>query len=148
MVRPFLSLYYVLLANHSSGGVSVPVFDTMTHLIARISNRVIFGLELCRNEDFLHAVVRFAETTPLISPFIQWSPLILRPYVVLHSLVSKPLSKPCRSVVYFTLSSILGGKKGALKFIIPYLEKYMEVRKNMSDRTVRTVLLFPSSNPE
>lgn len=51
----------------------------MTHFIARISNRVIFGEELCRNEMFLHAVVRFSETVPVMAPFIQWSPLILRP---------------------------------------------------------------------
>lgn len=51
----------------------------MTHLIARISNRVIFGEELCRDENFLKGVVRFAETTPLMAPFIQWSPLAFRP---------------------------------------------------------------------
>lgn len=51
----------------------------MTHLIARISNRVIFGEELCRNEKFLHAVVRFSETVPVIAPFLQWSHPIFRP---------------------------------------------------------------------
>lgn len=59
--------------------VTVPVFDTMTHLIARISNRVVFGTELCRNKQFLHEIVHFAETTPLIAPFITWTPTVLRP---------------------------------------------------------------------
>ncbi|KDR75911.1 hypothetical protein GALMADRAFT_68551 [Galerina marginata CBS 339.88] len=95
---------------------NIPVFDTMTHLIARISNRVIFGKELCRNEKFVHAIVRFAETTPLMAPFIQWSPLVFRP------------------LVYFVLSSILGGKKVALKFIIPYLKQYMKDRESMAEK--------------
>lgn len=53
----------------------------MTYLIARISNRVVFGLGLCRDKGFLRAVVRFAETVPLMAPFIKWSPPILRPFV-------------------------------------------------------------------
>jgi hypothetical protein len=43
----------------------------MTHLIARISNRALLGLSLCRNEQFLHAVMRFAETLCVIAPFLQ-----------------------------------------------------------------------------
>lgn len=58
---------------------SVPVFDTMTHLIARISNRVIFGEALCRNKEFIHAVVHFSETVPVMAPFLQWSPPVIRP---------------------------------------------------------------------
>jgi hypothetical protein len=63
----------------SIGVITFPVFDTMTHLIARISNRVLFGLGLCRNEQFLHAVVRFAETLCVMAPFVQWTPSFLRP---------------------------------------------------------------------
>ncbi|KAF9566781.1 cytochrome P450 [Agrocybe pediades] len=81
------------------------VFDTMTHLIARISNRVIFGQELCRNEHFLHVVVKFAETIALIAPFIHWSPSFLRP------------------LVYFILSSIFGGKKAPLRYVVPFLQR-------------------------
>ncbi|PPQ67316.1 hypothetical protein CVT25_005900 [Psilocybe cyanescens] len=95
---------------------NIAVFDTMTHLIARISNRVIFGKELCRNQKFLHAVVRFAETTPLMAPFIQWSPL------------------PFRPLVYFILSSILGGKKAPLKVLIPFLNRYMKDRQTMIEK--------------
>ncbi|CAA7263163.1 unnamed protein product [Cyclocybe aegerita] len=96
--------------------ISIPIFDTMTHLIARISNRVIFGEEMCRDEGFLHAIVRFAETTPMMAPFIQWSPVVLRP------------------IVYFVLSSLFGGKKGALKYAIPHLERYMKKRQSMTEK--------------
>ena len=63
----------------SIGVITFPVFVTMTHLIARISNRVLLGLGLCRNEQFLHAVVRFAETLGVIAPLLQWSPSFIRP---------------------------------------------------------------------
>jgi hypothetical protein len=70
---------HALLKSYHVEVIDIPVFDTMTHLIARISNRVIVGTGLCRNERFLHAVVRFAEATPLTAAFISWSPSILRP---------------------------------------------------------------------
>ncbi|KAF9467379.1 cytochrome P450 [Collybia nuda] len=91
--------------------VSLPLFETMTHLVARINNRVIFGTELCRNEDFIHAIVRFAETTPLIATLVTWCPNIIR--------------RP----IYVALSSLLGGKRDVLKFIVPFLTKYMKERK-------------------
>ena len=62
-----------------SESTGVPVFDTMTYLIARISNRVIFGEGLCRNKKFIHAIVHFSEGVPIMAPFLQWSPPALRP---------------------------------------------------------------------
>ena len=50
----------------------------MNHLIARVSNRVVFGTELCRNNDFLHAIVQFAETVTVIAPIVLWSPAVFR----------------------------------------------------------------------
>lgn len=121
---------------------NIAVFDTMTHLIARISNRVIFGQELCRNKKFLDAVVRFAETTPLMAPFIQWSPLSLRPQVNVTSSSTIirliPSFFQIRSV-YFILSSILGGKKAPLRYLMPFLTKYLEERKNMAEKPVCSV---------
>jgi len=72
------SIFERLLITTYSEPRSLPVFDTMTHLIARISNRVVFGTELCRNKNFLHAVVQFAETVTIIAPFVHWSPPLLR----------------------------------------------------------------------
>lgn len=76
MLLPHLPLFF--FSKYSLESVSLPVFDTMTHLVARINNRVIFGTELCRSEGFIHAIVRFAETTPLIATLVTWSPNILR----------------------------------------------------------------------
>ena len=68
-----------IIMTFSIGVITFPVSVTMTHLIARISNRVLLGLGLCRNEQFLHAVVRFAETLGVIAPLLQWSPSFIRP---------------------------------------------------------------------
>ncbi|KAF8893357.1 cytochrome P450 [Infundibulicybe gibba] len=109
----------------------VLVFDTMTHLIARISNRVIFGTEMCRNEGFLREIVRFAETTPLIAPFITWSPVTLRPFV------------------YFVMSTLLGGKKGSLKFILPFLKRYTDERASMEEKPpIVAEFLIKSAPPQ
>lgn len=63
----------------SVGPSGILVFDTMTHMVARISNRVIFGKELCRDEKFIHDVVRFAETVPILAVILSWCPYVLRP---------------------------------------------------------------------
>ncbi|GLB37078.1 putative cytochrome p450 [Lyophyllum shimeji] len=88
-----------------SKSITLPVFNTMTHLIARISNRVIFGTKTCRDPAFLRAIVRFSETVTLIAPFVRWTPWIFR------------------RLVYIALSSILGGKQKPLRFIVPLLKK-------------------------
>ena len=62
-----------------SGSTGIPVFHTMTYLIARISNRVIFGEGLCRNKKFIHAVVHYAEGLPTMALLLKWSPPVLRP---------------------------------------------------------------------
>ena len=68
-----------IIMTFSIGAITFPVFETMTHLVARISNRVILGEGLCRNKQFIHDVVRFAETLGVMAPFLQWSPSFLRP---------------------------------------------------------------------
>ncbi|EKM80951.1 hypothetical protein AGABI1DRAFT_119490 [Agaricus bisporus var. burnettii JB137-S8] len=105
-------------ALRTDNSYEVPVFETMTHLIARISNRVVFGLGLCRNEQFLHAVVRFAETVPLMAPFIKWTPPVLR------------------FITYSLLSSIVGGKKEVLRHILPYLKEHFDSQKPLSETSM------------
>lgn len=101
----------------TDGHFELPVFDTMTHLIARVSNRVVFGLGLCRDEGFLRAIVRFAETLPLMAPFIRWTPHRFRP------------------VTYSILSRIFGGKREPLRYILPYLQDHFDNHKSLSDAT-------------
>jgi len=78
----------------------------MTHLIAQVSNRAIFGTELCRNKKFLHSVVQFAETVTVIGTIVHWTPVIFR------------------GIMYFVVSRIFDGKQRALSFIIPFLKRH------------------------
>ncbi|KAF7347451.1 Ent-kaurene oxidase [Mycena venus] len=83
---------------------TVPLFHTMTHLIARISNRAMLGTTLCRNETFLHDVIRFAETVVLYAQLLAWFPKMLR------------------SPIYFLASSKYGGPREPTKVLIPHLK--------------------------
>jgi hypothetical protein len=44
-------------------------------------------------------------------------------------------------VVYFVISSILGGKKAPLKIMIPYLERYMKTRESLAEKPVIKISL-------
>ena len=44
-------------------------------------------------------------------------------------------------LVYFTLSSIFGGKKSALKYLVPHLKKYKE-RSDIDEEPVVFLELF------
>jgi len=39
-------------------------------------------------------------------------------------------------LVYYLLSSILGDKKGALKYVLPHLKKYMKERSDIGEKPV------------
>lgn len=105
------------------GITTSPVFDIMTHLTARVSNRALLGLGLCRNEHFLHSVVRFAESLRImaLSSFLKWSPsflvLLVRPWVSIFTYIVSStliLRISLHMIIDFVLSSILGGTKSAL----------------------------------
>ena len=94
--------------------VSLPVFDTMTHLIARIGNRVIRGKELCRlhsrggNFDADDGALHSVESA---------LPSSVRIIILLDLLFDIQLHP---RLIYFLLSFIFGGKKGALKYVLPH----------------------------
>ncbi|KAF8204329.1 cytochrome P450 [Mycena galopus ATCC 62051] len=104
---------------------TVPLFHTMTHLIARISNRAILGSTLCRQEQFLHDVIRFAETLVLYAQLLVWFPRILR----------RPL--------YLLASSAFGGPKEPTRAIVPHLKSLIAEREQglESSKTVADFLI-------
>jgi len=51
----------------------------MTYMIGRISNRAMLGTELCRNDAFVHAIVRFAETLVVYALILNYLPQRTRP---------------------------------------------------------------------
>jgi len=58
--------------------IALPVFSTMTHLIARISNRALLGKDMCRSKAYTDAMVRFAESVVGYSYALRPCPVILR----------------------------------------------------------------------
>jgi cytochrome P450 len=105
--------------------VTVPLFHTMTHLIARISNRAMLGTTLCRQEQFLHDVIHFAETVVLYSQLLRWFPSFLR------------------GLLYFLATSMFGGPKEPTKAIVPHLNSLIAERKQglESSKTIADFLL-------
>ncbi|KAF7352746.1 Ent-kaurene oxidase [Mycena venus] len=104
---------------------TVPLFHTMTHLIARVSNRAMLGTTLCRNETFLHDIIRFAETVVLYAELLAWFPKILR------------------SPIYFLISSKYGGPREPTKAIIPHLKALIAEKEQglESSKTIANFLL-------
>ncbi|KAF7337643.1 Ent-kaurene oxidase [Mycena sanguinolenta] len=105
--------------------MTLPLFHTMTHLVARISNRAMLGTSVCRQEQFLHDVVRFAETITLYAQLLKWVPRILR------------------SPLYFLLSSAFGGPKEPARVIIPHLKSLLAEREQgiESSKTITDFLI-------
>jgi hypothetical protein len=62
--------------------VTVPVFETMVHLVARVSNRAMIGAPGCRNEKFLKRQVSVAEQAIPMSQVLNWFPSFSRPCVI------------------------------------------------------------------
>ena len=57
----------------------VPVYDTMLDVISRISNRVLVGLPLCRNRDYLRSTSTFARNVVITAGILNLLPEFLRP---------------------------------------------------------------------
>jgi len=62
--------------------MQIKVLDTMTNLVARISNRAMVGLPLCRNAGYTHAMVHFAELLIPCGQILLWVPRIARGLVI------------------------------------------------------------------
>jgi hypothetical protein len=112
----------------------------MTDLVARISNRVLVGPELCRNKEYTQTMVHFAEFLMVHAFLIRFCPVFLRE-CVLH-LQHPPLfdvlhDDSCSSTLYSVASYFFGGKKEAVAILIKYLEKHIQDRRNMVEKPVR-----------
>lgn len=72
------SLSLVWGSNHQDWK-EVPLYDTMLEVIGRISNRVLVGLPLCRNKDYLRSTTTFARSVVITAGLINLLPPCLRP---------------------------------------------------------------------
>jgi cytochrome P450 len=57
----------------------VPVYDTMLDVISRISNRVLVGLPLCRDKEYLRSTSTFARNVVITAGMLNLLPESLRP---------------------------------------------------------------------
>jgi cytochrome P450 len=57
----------------------VCVFETMMQIIARVSNRVLVGMPLCRNEGYLKAMAGFSSDVMTTVFFLRFTPKLLQP---------------------------------------------------------------------
>lgn len=57
----------------------VCVYETMMHVIARVSNRVLVGMPLCRNEGYLKAISCFAQDVIRTTFFLRFTPKPFKP---------------------------------------------------------------------
>ncbi|KAJ7356763.1 cytochrome P450 [Mycena albidolilacea] len=106
-----LAMSEAFALNADQKSTSVPLFHTMTHLVARITNRPILGTSLCRNKPFLQDVIQFTETLVVYAQLLLWFPKILR----------RPL--------YLLASSTFGGHKEPNRVLIPYLKSLIADRE-------------------
>ncbi|KIW32981.1 uncharacterized protein PV07_04487 [Cladophialophora immunda] len=65
----------------ADGWKTVVLFDSLTKIVARISNRVFVGLPLCRDEQYLKNAIGFAEDIAFSATILRLFPGIVRPLV-------------------------------------------------------------------
>ncbi|KAJ7454983.1 cytochrome P450 [Mycena galericulata] len=103
--------------------VSIPVFPTMVHLVARVSNRAMIGAPGCRDEEFLKKQVSVAEEVIPMSQILTWFPVFLRP------------------VIWKLFSVTVGAKDGAVRRISPYVQSRIEYAQQDNPSTITDLLL-------
>ncbi|KAG6856477.1 hypothetical protein H0H87_004056 [Tephrocybe sp. NHM501043] len=64
---------------NSEGWISVPAWDAVAHITARVTNRLFVGLPLCRNLDYLRLSMDWAVSVFIGAFFINFIPGILKP---------------------------------------------------------------------
>ncbi|EXJ92197.1 hypothetical protein A1O3_00747 [Capronia epimyces CBS 606.96] len=73
----------------------VTLFDSITKIIARTSNRVFVGLPFCRDEEYIHNAVGFAEDIALSATLLRLFPGVIRPLVA--PIITHPNRKHTRA---------------------------------------------------
>ncbi|KAF7297356.1 hypothetical protein MIND_00969100 [Mycena indigotica] len=102
---------------------TIPLFSTMVHLIARVSNRAMIGAPGCRDEKFLQYQVSVAEEVIPMSQILNWFPAALRP------------------VVWKLFCVTLGAKDRAVKLIGPYVKARIDYAQQDNPSTIVDLLL-------
>ncbi|KAK8095966.1 cytochrome P450 [Apiospora kogelbergensis] len=93
--------------------VEVNVYQTLLHIVARLSTRVFVGLPLCRDADFLEACQSFNRNVALSAAFLNLLPSFLKPLFA-------PLVSGADYLRY----------KKCSRYILPTIKERLETLKN------------------
>ncbi|KAK7968923.1 hypothetical protein PG988_007996 [Apiospora saccharicola] len=97
----------------TDGWVEVSVYQTLLHIIARLSTRVFVGLPLCRDAEFLEACQSFNRNVALSGAFLNLLPGFLKPFLA-------PLVSSADYLRY----------KKCSEYILPTIKERLETLKN------------------
>ncbi|GLB35207.1 putative cytochrome p450 [Lyophyllum shimeji] len=107
--------------------VSVPLFHSMTSMIARVVNRSFVGPELCRDQDYIRASIRYAQT------------------FIMYGMVLKLFPGFMKSSVYALLAALFGGKEEPARHLLPHLANYIKQREEGKRSTTIVEALIAAS---
>ena len=83
----------------------IGIWENMMMIIPRLTNRMMIGLPICRNEDFLNSMTGFAmNVITYASLYLRLMPRFLRP--ILGPLVTMPNTRHWRNTTKYTLPII------------------------------------------
>ncbi|KAJ7112121.1 cytochrome P450 [Mycena epipterygia] len=107
----------------SADSVTLPVFDTMVSLVARVSNRAMIGAPGCRNDKFLKRQVSVAAQAIPMAQVLNWFP------------------KFSRSAVWKLFSVLVGSKDECVALLSPYMQSRIDYAQQDNPSTITDLLL-------
>ncbi|THU95306.1 cytochrome P450 [Dendrothele bispora CBS 962.96] len=107
----------------SKDSVTVPLFETMISIVARVSNRAMIGAPGCRNEKFLKRQVSVAEQAIPMGQVLGWFP------------------GGWRKAVWKVFSIVAGSKDEAVKLLTPYVVERIKYAQQDNPQVITDLLL-------
>ncbi|KAJ7025238.1 cytochrome P450 [Mycena alexandri] len=107
----------------SADSVTLPVFDTMVSLVARVSNRAMIGAPGCRNDKFLKRQISVAAQAIPMAQVLNWFP------------------KFSRSAVWKLFSVLVGSKDECVALLSPYMQSRIAYAQQDNPSTITDLLL-------
>ncbi|KAJ6585923.1 cytochrome P450 [Mycena capillaripes] len=107
----------------SKDSVTLPLFDTMVSLVARVSNRAMIGAPGCRDDKFLKRQVSVAAQAIPMAQVLNWFPQFSR----------RPVWK--------AFSLLLGSKDECVRLLTPYVQSRVDYAQQDNPSTITDLLL-------
>ncbi|KAK7438623.1 hypothetical protein VKT23_017956 [Stygiomarasmius scandens] len=102
-----LSINEAFKPQKQSGIIEVPIVHVLDAVVARVTNRVIVGEQLCRSPEYLQVMSRFIRNMRKHAGYLRITP---------------PFLRPALSYIFF----FFGGRREPLKGLRPYVKACIE----------------------